>query len=77
MSQALRQQLTVAPAILNFAARSATPGNLVEKLAVSNSGRRIAQLHCLRGGQQLLDHQRHTQLQQPPRGTRRCSFKFK
>jgi uncharacterized protein (TIGR03437 family) len=32
------QQLTVAPAILNFAARAATPGNLVEELAVSNTG---------------------------------------
>jgi len=32
------QQLTVAPSILNFAARSATPGNLTEVLAVSNSG---------------------------------------
>jgi uncharacterized protein (TIGR03437 family) len=32
------QQLTVAPTILNFAARSATPGNLTEVLAVSNSG---------------------------------------
>ena len=32
------QQLTVAPAILNFAARSATPGNLTEELVVSNTG---------------------------------------
>jgi hypothetical protein len=32
------QQLTVAPGILNFAARAATPGNLIEELAVSNSG---------------------------------------
>src|SRR6202022_3684498 len=32
------QQITVAPAILNFAARSATPGNLIENLVVSNSG---------------------------------------
>jgi large repetitive protein len=32
------QQLTVAPALLNFGARSATPGNLVEQLVVSNSG---------------------------------------
>jgi uncharacterized protein (TIGR03437 family) len=32
------QQLTVAPAMLNFAARSATPGNLTAELAVSNSG---------------------------------------
>lgn len=32
------QQLTVAPAILNFTARSANPGNLIEELTVSNSG---------------------------------------
>jgi uncharacterized protein (TIGR03437 family) len=32
------QQLTVAPAILSFAARAATPGNLIEELAVSNTG---------------------------------------
>jgi uncharacterized protein (TIGR03437 family) len=32
------QQLTVAPALLNFAARAATPGNLIEELAVSNTG---------------------------------------
>ena len=32
------QQITVAPALLNFAARSATPGNLIEQLVVSNSG---------------------------------------
>jgi uncharacterized protein (TIGR03437 family) len=32
------QQITVAPAILNFAARSATPGNLIEELVVSNTG---------------------------------------
>ncbi len=32
------QQLNVAPSILNFAARSATPGNLIEQLVVSNSG---------------------------------------
>jgi uncharacterized protein (TIGR03437 family) len=32
------QQLTVAPTLLNFAARSATPGNLVENLLVTNSG---------------------------------------
>jgi uncharacterized protein (TIGR03437 family) len=32
------QQLTVAPGLLNFAARSATPGNLVQELAVSNTG---------------------------------------
>jgi uncharacterized protein (TIGR03437 family) len=32
------QQLTVAPSILSFAARSATPGNLIEELVVSNSG---------------------------------------
>jgi uncharacterized protein (TIGR03437 family) len=32
------QQLTVAPAILNLAARSATPGNLTEELVISNSG---------------------------------------
>ncbi len=38
MSRARLQQLTVAPAILNFAARSATPGNLTEELVVSNSG---------------------------------------
>ncbi len=31
-------QLTVAPAMLNFAARSATPGNLIENLLISNSG---------------------------------------
>jgi uncharacterized protein (TIGR03437 family) len=31
-------QLMVAPTMLNFAARSATPGNLVENLLVSNSG---------------------------------------
>ncbi len=31
-------QLTVAPAMLNFAARSATPGNLIETLAVTNTG---------------------------------------
>jgi uncharacterized protein (TIGR03437 family) len=31
-------QLTVAPAILNFAARAATPGNLTQQLLVSNSG---------------------------------------
>jgi hypothetical protein len=32
------QQLNVAPSSLNFAARSATPGNLIEQLVVSNSG---------------------------------------
>lgn len=32
------QQLTVASSMLNFAARSATPGNLIENLLVSNSG---------------------------------------
>ncbi|MGB6942036.1 MAG: putative Ig domain-containing protein [Bryobacteraceae bacterium] len=32
------QQLTVASSMLNFAARSATPGNLVENLLVSSSG---------------------------------------
>ena len=32
------QQLTVASDMLNFAARSATPGNLIENLLVSNSG---------------------------------------
>lgn len=32
------QQLTVASSMLNFAARSATPGNLVENLLVSNGG---------------------------------------
>jgi uncharacterized protein (TIGR03437 family) len=32
------QQLTVAPAILNFGARSATPGNLIQELVISNSG---------------------------------------
>lgn len=32
------QQFTVAPAILNFAARSSTPGTLVGTLAVSNTG---------------------------------------
>ncbi len=32
------QQLTVASSMLNFAARSATPGNLVENLLVSNNG---------------------------------------
>jgi uncharacterized protein (TIGR03437 family) len=31
-------QLTVAPTILNFAARSAAPGNLTEELVLSNSG---------------------------------------
>ncbi len=32
------QQLTVAPAQLNFAARSATPGNLTEELTVASTG---------------------------------------
>ena len=32
------QQLTVAPTMLNFGARSSTPGNLVENLVVSNGG---------------------------------------
>jgi len=32
------QQPTVSPAMLNFAARSATPGNLIENLLVSNTG---------------------------------------
>ncbi len=32
------QQLTVTPTLLSFAARSATPGNLMEQLVVSNSG---------------------------------------
>ena len=32
------QQLNVAPASLSFAARSTTPGNLIEQLVVSNSG---------------------------------------
>ncbi len=32
------QQLTVASSMLNFAARSATPGNLIENLLVSNGG---------------------------------------
>ncbi len=32
------QQITVAPARLSFAARSATPGTLVEELAVANTG---------------------------------------
>ncbi len=32
------QQVTVAPAMLNFAARSATPGKLTEELLVSNNG---------------------------------------
>lgn len=32
------QQLTVAPAILNFGARSATPESLIQQLVISNSG---------------------------------------
>ena len=45
------QQVTVAPAILNFAARSATPGNLTEELLVSNSGAGSLTFAAVRGGQ--------------------------
>ena len=69
------QQITVAPAILNFAARSATPGNLTEQLVVSNTG--AASLGFTTSVSiTFLDFQRHRRFNTRPRRMRRSSSKL-